>query len=90
MPLGTLQDQLGESEHPLSSRAVQHQVAVRNNPSDLAIKDWDQLSLCCIRSVGQRCLRRIGCTAALRQAGGSLTHLSLEGPGPPHTGQSAS
>lgn len=57
MPLGTLQDQLEESEHPLSSWAVQDQDAVRNNPSELAIKHWDQVPLLCIRSAGQRCLR---------------------------------
>lgn len=55
MPLGTLQDQLEELEYPLSSRAVQDLEAVRNNPSEMAIKQGDQLSLC-IRSVGHRCL----------------------------------
>lgn len=89
-PLGTLRDQLGESEHPLSSWAVRDQETVRDNPSDLAIKDWDQLSLWCIRSIGQRCLRWRWCMAALMPGGGSLTHLSLEGPGTPHTGKSAS
>lgn len=46
-PLGKLWDLLGQSERHPSSGAVQDQEVTRNNLSDLAIKDWDQLSLRC-------------------------------------------